>query len=182
MTPSASTSANTSQVNDIVFGAFGTLTNSTFSAPTNGSIESSLAAASLSSCWTAGQAGSAGAESAGVTASVSGNWLAAAAALKPALVLSSSWSSFDSSVSWTADSGLTSSISAAWLGIIVTLFPFVTAFSFSKPSTFQTGLPAANSGSIASGSEQGIWLQETIPAGLPVSNDVQILLALGGDG
>jgi hypothetical protein len=53
-------------------------------------------------------------------------------------------------------------------------------FSFTKPQTYNTGIPMANSGVLTNGSAQGIWIQQTIPAGLATSTDVQILQGWGG--
>jgi hypothetical protein len=53
-------------------------------------------------------------------------------------------------------------------------------FVFTKPRTYNTGLNVANSGSLTAGAGQGTWVQQTIPAGLATSTDVQIAHGWGG--
>lgn len=54
--------------------------------------------------------------------------------------------------------------------------------SFSAPQAYSAGLTLANSGVLPAGNGQGIWLQQTIPAGLATSSDIQIVIGWGGTG
>jgi len=52
--------------------------------------------------------------------------------------------------------------------------------SFTKPNSANAGLTMANGGSLTALSAQGMWMQQTIPAGLATSSDIQIVRGYSG--
>jgi hypothetical protein len=54
--------------------------------------------------------------------------------------------------------------------------------TFTAPNAYSTGIPLANSGVLPANNGQGVWVQQTIPAGLATSPDVQIVHGIGGTG
>ncbi len=52
--------------------------------------------------------------------------------------------------------------------------------SFSKPRTFADGLEVANSGTLSSGSGQGIWWKQTVEGGLEPGAEITAIVVLKG--